>query len=152
VATEGGQSDAISFGERCAAIPPPSILERSLLRPRGDTSIGLPCIHHEPHRGGGASGGAVGSRPDLELEPSAGALPLPLLRKSSTNEARPRADNPPSDEEGLNQSQFGRSSLAVGRGVDEGEKAGARGLRGEEEGPGATAVEGAGDEAPIHIP
>jgi hypothetical protein len=111
----------------------------------------LACLASAMNPKGGASDGAVGSRPDLELEPSAGALPLPLLRKSSTNEARPRVDNPPSDEEGLNQSQFGRSSLAVGRGVDEGEKAGARGLRGEEEGPGATAVEGAGDAAPIHI-
>jgi hypothetical protein len=151
VATEGGQSDAISFGERCAAIPPPPSSRGACCGREAAPPLACLASTMNPTGGGGASGGAVGSRPDLELEPSAGALPLPLLRKSSTNEARPRADNPPSDEEGLNQSQFGRSSLAVGRGVDEGEKAGARGLRGEEEGPGATAVEGAGDAAPIHI-
>jgi hypothetical protein len=58
------------------------------------------------------------------------ALPLPLLRTTFANEARPQTDDPPSDEEGLNRSQSESSSLATKRGVDEGEKGYMNGLRG----------------------
>jgi hypothetical protein len=43
-------------------LPPPPILERSLLWLRGDTSIGPPCVCHEPRRGADRRRGRVTAR------------------------------------------------------------------------------------------